>query len=260
MHPGQLIVPAGRTSMGKSTFALNVVRHACVECGIPTLVFTAEMSAAEITKNLVSSVACVATHKVHSPRFLSPQERADVEAAIDKVGNAPLEIYDAPPLDVPTIRSHARRGRVRRDLGLVVVDYLQLLDPSGLGSLTRSSTREQQVTAMSRGLKSIARELGVPVLAISQLNRMPEAREDHRPRISDMRESGSVENDADVILLLYRADYYARDEAERQRLRGQAEIIVAKQRNGPTATVPVVYRTEIARFSDLAPAHFEEPR
>ena len=256
--PGQVVVVAGRTSMGRTSFGINAVRCACVEAGVPTLFVSLEMSREEVTRNLLASVARVDSKHLHDPRFLLAAERERLEEAAEALAAAPLQILDDAPLDVPAIRSHARRMKLQDGLGLVVVDYLQLLDGAGLSCVNRTTSREQVVAAISRALKGLARELEVPVLALAQLNRLAETRDDHRPRLSDLRESGGIENDADVVLLLFRPAYYARNDAERDELQGLAEIHVAKQRNGPTGQVRAYFRAEQTRFENLLRANCEQ--
>ena len=240
----------GRTSMGKSTFALSCVRHVAVEREVPVLMVSTEMGRHEITHNLIASMAEVNSKRLHDPRLLHPEDERAIDKAAARLARAPLHLFDGSPIDVPTIRSHARRQRLRGGLGLVVVDYLQQVQSSGLRAINRGTSREQEVSAISRAMKSLARELEVPVIVVSQLNRSADSREDHRPRLSDLRESGAIENDADVVLLLYRPDYYARNESQRVATRGSAEIDVAKQRNGPVGTVHASFQAEYARFAN----------
>lgn len=254
LRPGQLIVVAGRTSMGKTTYGLNTARRACVESSVPTLIVTLEMSSREVLTNILAGAARVDAKHLHDPRFMRAAERERIAAAAECVEAAPLHLLDTSPMDLPMLRSHARRLRSRGHLGLIIVDYIQLLQGTGLPGVNRNTSREQEVAAISRALKSLAKEMDVPVLVLAQLNRMAESREGHRPRLSDLRESGAIENDADVVLLLFRPEYYTESEAQRDELRGLTEIIVAKQRNGPTGVVTAFFRAEQLRFDDLVQA------
>lgn len=243
LHPGQMIIVAARPAMGKSTFALDVCRSAAIHHGITSAMFSLEMSRSEIAMRLLSAETGVFLSKMRSGE-MSAQDWSQVTKSVSQVSQAPLYIDDSPNMSMLEIRSKCRRLKQQHNLGLVVLDYLQLMS-----SGKRVESRQQEVSEFSRSLKLLAKELEVPVIAVAQLNRGPEQRSDRRPMLADLRESGSLEQDADVVLLLNRPDYY--DEEDRP---GEADIIVAKHRNGPTATIPVVFQGAQARFGNLARA------
>ncbi|HHT9119638.1 MAG TPA: replicative DNA helicase [Candidatus Hypogeohydataceae bacterium YC41] len=236
LQPSQLIVVAGRPSMGKTSFVLNIVEHVGVMEKVPVVFFSLEMSAQQLVQNVLCSSAKLNAHHVRK-RCISRDEWTKLTAAASFITDAPIFIDDSPGLTIMELRAKARRLKAQKGIKLVAVDYLQLLDPP------RAENRQQEVSIISRGLKALARELEVPVIAISQLNRAVEAREDHRPRMSDLRESGSIEQDADLVLLLHREGMY--DPEKNPRL---TEVIIAKQRNGPTDTVKLTFLTECMRF------------
>ena len=244
-QPGNLIVVAARPSMGKSGLALNVAANLSVRHQIPTGIFTLEMSKAEVTQRLMCSEAKVESQRLRTGK-LAPEDWSRLTAACDKLAKAPLYVEDTGSITLMEIRSKARRLKSRHpDLGLVVVDYLQLM--------TSGSTQEnrvQEVSQISRSLKLLARELEVPVLALSQLSRAVEQRHDKRPILSDLRESGSIEQDSDLVLFIYRDEYYNPEETESQ---GIAELHLAKHRNGPTGVVKLSFLKRFAKFADLAP-------
>ncbi len=243
LHPGQMIIVAARPAMGKSTFALDVCRSAAIHHDITAAMFSLEMSRSEIAMRLLSAETGVFLSKMRSGE-MTPQDWSLVTKSVSKVSKAPLYIDDSPNMSMLEIRSKCRRLKQQHNLGLVVLDYLQLMS-----SGKKVESRQQEVSEFSRSLKLLAKELEVPVIAVAQLNRGPEQRSDHKPMLADLRESGSLEQDADVVLLLNRPDYY--DEDDRP---GEADIIVAKHRNGPTATIPVVFQGAQARFGNLARA------
>ena len=239
-QPGEMIILAARPSMGKSTLALNIAEHVGVELGRGVILFSLEMSRQQIAQNMLCSRSQVNGQQLRKG-MLSERHLAELSLAAGALSEAPIFIDDTPGLSPLDIRAKARRHMAHHaDLALVVVDYLQLLDVRGR---SRDFGREQQVAEISRGIKALARELAVPVLAISQLNRAPEAREDHKPRMSDLRESGSLEQDADVVMMLHRDDFY--DETQNP---GEAVVHVVKQRNGPTGDVKLVFLNKIMRF------------
>lgn len=241
LHPGQMVIVAGRPASGKSTLALDVARHAAVRRHIPTAVFSLEMSTQEITQRLLSAEARVSLQKIRKGT-LDGDDWDRVAKVTWAISDAPLLIDDSPNATVQQIRAKCRAMKQREDLQLVVVDYLQLMS-----SGRRVESRQQEVSEFSRSLKLLAKELQVPVVAVSQLNRGPEQRQDKRPLTSDLRESGSLEQDADVIILLHRDDMY---EKETPRA-GEADLIVAKHRNGPTETITVAFQGHYARFVDM---------
>ena len=242
-QPGNLVVVAARPSMGKSAFGLGVAANLAVRHGIPVAVFTLEMSKAEVTQRLMCSEAKVESQRLRTGR-LAPEDWPRLTAACDKLAKAPVFVDDTGSVTMMEIRSKARRLKSKQpDLGLVVVDYLQLMT-----SGTTAENRVQEVSQISRSLKLLARDLELPILAMSQLSRAVEQRHDKRPILSDLRESGSIEQDADLVAFLYRDDYY--DEESQQP--GIAEVILAKHRNGPTDTVKLSFLKRYAKFADLA--------
>ncbi|MEX1363902.1 MAG: replicative DNA helicase [Nannocystaceae bacterium] len=280
LQPGDLVILAARPSMGKTALALNLAQNACITQAkhmhlpegerpprYPTLVFSIEMSAGQLIERILCSEARVDASKLRSGRMVEQEFRELVQAA-DRLHKAPLFIDDSGSPTILEIRARARRFRQdrqlfppqveddsssgkRRNLGLVVVDYLQLCR----GGKGRYDSREQEISEISRGLKAIAKELEVPVLALSQLNRGVDSRSDHRPQLSDLRESGAIEQDADVIMFIYREARYITDEQERAKVERDAEVIIGKQRNGPTGTVHLVFRGEHTRFENPSFEH-----
>ncbi|MCC6221943.1 MAG: replicative DNA helicase [Thermoleophilia bacterium] len=242
---GNLIVVAARPSMGKSAFGLCVAANLAVRHKTPVAVFTLEMSTAEVTQRLMCSEAKVESQRLRTGR-LAPEDWPRLTAACDKLAKAPIYVDDTGSVTMMEIRSKARRLKSKHpDLGLIVIDYLQLMT-----SGTSAENRVQEVSQISRNLKLLARDLDLPILAMSQLSRAVEQRHDKRPILSDLRESGSIEQDADLVAFLYRDDYY-NDESDQQ---GIAEVILAKHRNGPTDTVKLSFLRRYAKFADLAAA------
>jgi replicative DNA helicase len=242
LHPGQMIVVAARPAVGKSTLGLDVARSAAIKHNMTTCVFSLEMSRNEITMRLLSAEARVPLHHMRTGR-LTDDDWTRLARRMGEVSNAPLFIDDSPNMSMMEIRAKCRRLKQRHDLRLVVVDYLQLMQ-----SGKRVESRQQEVSEFSRALKLLAKELEVPVIAISQLNRGPEQRTDKRPQMSDLRESGSIEQDADMVVLLHREELYERESPRA----GEADFIVAKHRNGPTATITVAFQGHYSRFVDMA--------
>lgn len=244
---GHMVVIAARPSMGKSTLGLDICRSASIRSGITSVIFSLEMSREEITKRLLSAesrvkLSFLTKGQIEHQRMNSGHwDRLARTSA--QVSKAPLFIDDSPNMSLMEIRAKCRRLRQRENLGLVVVDYLQLMS-----SGKKVESRQQEVSEFSRALKLLAKELDVPVIAISQLNRSPEQRADKRPMLSDMRESGSIEQDADLVILLHREDAY--DPEARP---GEADFIIAKHRNGPTGTIAVAFKNDYAHFTDMAP-------
>jgi replicative DNA helicase len=243
LHPGQMIVVAARPAIGKSTLGLDFARSAAIKHGLTTVVFSLEMSRNEITMRLLSAEARVALHTMRSG-MMNDEDWTRLARRMSEVAEAPLFIDDSPNMSMMEIRAKCRRLKQRHDLRFVIVDYLQLMS-----SPKKTESRQQEVSEISRALKLLAKELEVPVIAISQLNRGPEQRTDKRPQVSDLRESGSIEQDADVVILLHREDAYERESPRA----GEADLIVAKHRNGPTATVTVAFQGHYSRFVDMAP-------
>ncbi len=242
LHPSDFILIAARPSMGKTSFALNIAQYAAVNEGIPVAIFSLEMSQSQLVQRMLSSEANVELQKVRTGT-LDDTDWIKLVQAAGPLSKAPIFIDDTPGISVMEMRSKARRLKLEHGLGMVVIDYLQLM--SGRG---RAENRQQEISEISRSLKALARELDVPVVTLSQLSRAPEARTDHRPMLSDLRESGAIEQDADVVVFLYRDEYYNPD-TERQNI---AEAIIAKQRNGPTGTVELVWLGQFTRFANYA--------
>jgi replicative DNA helicase len=244
-HPGNMIVLAARPAVGKSTLGLDIARYASIHKRETSVIFSLEMSRSEITMRMLSAEARVPLNNIRSGQ-LGEEEWAKMARRMGEISDAPLFIDDSPNLSLMEIRAKSRRLKQRHDLKLIVIDYLQLMT-----SGKRVENRQQEVSEFSRQLKLLAKELNVPVVAISQLNRSPEQRSDKKPMLSDLRESGSIEQDADVVILLHREDLY-----DSQNRSGEADLIVAKHRNGPTRTITVSAQLHLARFTDMA-ANFQ---
>ena len=243
---GNLIVLAARPSMGKSALGLCMAANLAVRRNVPVALFTLEMSKSEVTQRLMCSEAKVESQRLRTGK-LSADDWPRLTAACDKLAKAPIYVDDTGSITMMEIRSKARRLKSKHpDLGLIIVDYLQLMT-----SGTTAENRVQEVSQISRSLKVLARDLDVPIIALSQLSRAVEQRHDKRPILSDLRESGSIEQDADIVMFIYRDEYYNGEESEQQ---GLAEVIVAKHRNGPTDTVKLSFLKRYAKFSDLAAA------
>lgn len=242
LHPGQLIIVAARPALGKSTLGLDICRSASIKHGLTSVIYSLEMSRNEIVMRLLSAEAQVPLQHMRNGT-MSDADWTKLASKMGAVSEAPLFIDDSPNLTLMEIRAKCRRLKQRHDLRLVVVDYLQLMT-----SGKRVENRQQEVSEFSRSLKLLAKELDVPVIAISQLNRGPEQRQDKRPLLADLRESGSLEQDADMVVLLHREDAYEKESPRA----GEADLIVAKHRNGPTATVTVAFQGHYSRFADMA--------
>jgi len=240
-HPGNMIVLAARPAVGKSTLGLDIARYASIHKGETSVIFSLEMSRSEITMRMLSAEARVPLNNIRSGN-LNEEEWSRMARRMGEISQAPMFIDDSPNLSLMEIRAKSRRLKQRHNLKLIVIDYLQLMT-----SGKRVENRQQEVSEFSRQLKLLAKELNVPVVAISQLNRSPEQRSDKKPMLSDLRESGSIEQDADVVILLHREDLY-----DSQNRSGEADLIVAKHRNGPTRTITVSAQLHFARFTDMA--------
>jgi replicative DNA helicase len=243
LQPSNLVVVGARPAMGKTAFALGMVAHAGIKLGVPTLLFSLEMSHMELTQRLLGSEARVDANRMRTGH-LREGDWAKVGNAISRMSDAPIYIDDNPNLTVMDIRARARRLKSRVGLGLVVVDYLQLMT-----GRHGAENRQVEVSEISRGLKILARELEVPVVALSQLSRGLEMRQDKRPMLADLRESGSIEQDSDVVMFIYRDEIYNPESTESQ---GTAEIIVAKHRNGPTGVQRLAFIGHHTRFDNMA--------
>jgi replicative DNA helicase len=245
LQAGELVVIAGRPSMGKTALAMNIAEHAAFQQQLPVLVYSLEMSEEQLTQRIVGSVGRINQNKLRDGK-LKDEDWSRVLETVELMRGKTIDIQDRGIETIGSIRAIARRAaRKHKKLGLVVVDYLQLMSSGS----DREENRNTEITQISRGLKLLAKELQCPVIALSQLNRGVENRGDKRPMMSDLRESGAIEQDADVIMFIYRDDYYTKEASKEP---GVAEIIIAKQRNGPTGTVRLCWRPEYTRFDSLA--------
>jgi replicative DNA helicase len=249
LQPGDLIVLAARPSMGKTAFALNIGEHVAVKEGLPVVVFSMEMGASQLALRVVGSLGRIDQQNLRTGR-LRDEEWGRLSEAVDQLRNASIFIDETPALTSAELRARARRqARHCGKLGLIIVDYLQLMSGSASSS---GENRATEISEISRGLKALAKELQCPVIALSQLNRSVETRTDKRPMMSDLRESGAIEQDADVIMFIYRDDYYNKESKEP----GVAEIVIGKQRNGPVGTVKLAFLKPLTKFENLAPGSY----
>ena len=239
--PSDLVLIAARPSMGKTAFALNIAQHAAVRRGTTVAVFSLEMSKEQLGARMLCSQAGVDSNKLRSGE-LDDDDWGRILEALTPLANAPIYINDISNISHLELRSMCRRLKLEKDLGMIVIDYLQLMNGAG-----RTESRQQEISEISRALKGIAREMSVPVIALSQLSRAPEQRKEHRPILSDLRESGAIEQDADLVTFLYREERY--DEFTEDK--GIAEVIIAKQRNGPTGTVRLRWLDKYTKFTNL---------
>ncbi len=246
LQPSDFILVAARPSMGKTAFVLNVAENVAVKQGITTAIFSLEMSNVQLVNRMLSLESTVDADKLRKGRLDASDWGKLIEGA-DSIANSHLIIDDTPGISIAQLRSKCRKYKMDHDLGLIIIDYLQLMTGSG-----KSESRQNEISEISRSLKALARELNVPVVTLSQLSRAVEQRPDHRPMLSDLRESGAIEQDADVVMFLYRDDYYNKD----TEIKGIAEIIIAKQRNGPIGTVKMAWIPEQTRFADLLEKKF----
>ncbi|MCO8275281.1 replicative DNA helicase [Actinoplanes sp. TRM 88003] len=242
LHPGQLIIVAGRPGLGKSTASMDFARNAAIRANCASAIFSLEMSKIEMVMRLLSAEARVPLHVLRSGQ-LTDDDWSKLARRMGEISEAPIFVDDTPNMNLMEIRAKARRLKQRHNLKLLVIDYLQLMS-----SPKKTESRQQEVSELSRGLKLLAKEIECPVIGVSQLNRGPEQRTDKRPQLSDLRESGSIEQDADVVILLHRDDYYDKESPRA----GEADFIVAKHRNGPTDTVTVAAQLHLSRFVDMA--------
>ncbi len=254
LHGSEFVVLAARPSMGKTALATNIAEHVAIEANVPTLFVSLEMAKLELAQRMLCSQGRIDASKFRSG-FLSKEDRSKLVEASAKLGKAPFFVDDTPARTCTEIAACARRLKRKHDLGLIVIDYLQLINPDD-----PRDPRQEQVAKMARRLKALARELKLPVLCLAQLNRQTEqGKEGHRPRLSHLRESGAIEQDADVVMFIHREEYYhTREEAMEKGICGQADIIVAKQRNGPTGDVKVAWFDKYTRFENLSQKPYEE--
>ncbi len=243
LQKADLIIVAARPSMGKTAFAISIAEYVSITKKMGVAVFSLEMSKEQLVQRMLCSQARVDAHKVRTG-FLSPSDWPKLTKAAGQLSEARIYIDDTPAISALELRAKARRLKANHDIQLIVLDYIQLMR----GSSSRMESRQQEISEISRSLKALARELSVPMIALSQLSRAVEARQDHRPQLSDLRESGAIEQDADVVALLMREEYYNPTEENR----GIADIIIAKQRNGPVGTVKLSFLKEFVRFENLA--------
>lgn len=240
-HGGELVIIAGRPGMGKSSFAVNIAEYAAIKENIPVAIFNLEMSKSMIVNRIICSQAMVDSQNVRKGEF-QPEDWQQICSVIDKLSAAPIYIDDSSSITVSEIKAKCRRLKQTKNLGLVVIDYLQLMQ-----SNRRSDNRQQEISDISRSLKVLAKELDVPVIALSQLSRTSESRSDKRPMLSDLRESGAIEQDADVVIFLYRDDYYNKESEEKN----IAEINIAKQRSGSTGTFKLGWQGRYTKFVNI---------
>jgi replicative DNA helicase len=248
MHPSEMIVIAARPSMGKTALAMNIAEHVAINEKLPVGVFSLEMSSQQLVQRLLCSRARVNLQKVRDG-FLGERDFPSLTAAASKLAEAKIFIDDSASLTILELRAKARRLRAQQEIQLIIVDYLQLLRST---SRRAQDNRQLEISEISAGLKGLAKELKIPVIVVAQLNRQPEQRSGGKPRLSDLRESGSIEQDADLVGLLVRPEMYEEDEEARQEKSGEAELIIAKQRNGPVGEIPLTFLKEFTRFEDRA--------
>jgi replicative DNA helicase len=245
LQNGEMIIVAARPSMGKTAFAMNVIENVATGEGMyPCAVFSLEMSKQQLAQRMLCSLSQIDAHKVRRG-MMSNEEYIRMAQVVSNLSRVPIFVDDSPGLTLLDFRAKARRLKLQHDVKLIMIDYMQLMDNPGVES------RQQQISEISRGIKAVARELSVPIITLSQLNRGSENRDGHRPRMSDLRESGSIEQDADVIALLHREDYYRMSEPDFVP-DNIAEVIIAKQRNGPTGTVKLAFSNKTTRFENLS--------
>ncbi|MGL4514937.1 MAG: replicative DNA helicase [Lacipirellulaceae bacterium] len=252
LHGSELVILAARPSMGKTALALNIVEHVAVNCQQPTLFVSLEMSALELGDRLLCSRAKVNGHRLRNGQITPEEQRKLIQTAAE-VSTAPLYIDDSPSRTMTEIAAAARRLKRKEGLALVAIDYLQLIDPDN-----QRDPRQEQVAKIARRLKGLARELSIPVLCLAQLNRQVEATRDNKPQLSHLRESGAIEQDADVVMFVHREEYYQTSEEDRARVRGEAELLIRKQRNGPVGDVKLTWLHDFTRFTNRAPQQYDE--
>jgi replicative DNA helicase len=252
LQKSELVILAARPSMGKTALAMNMAEYAAIHARIATLFVSLEMSAIELGDRLLCSVAQVNGNRLRNGTITTDERRKLVSAAAE-ISQAPMFIDDSPSRTMTEIAANARRLKRRENLGLIVVDYLQLIDPDN-----PRDPRQEQVSKISRRLKGLARELEVPVLCLAQLNRQVESSHSNKPQLSHLRESGAIEQDADVVMFVHRDEYYQTNEEDRERVRGEADLLVRKQRNGPTGDVKLTWVHEFTRFRNFSHKPYAE--
>ena len=248
LHPGEMVVIAARPSMGKTALAMNIAEHVAIKGKHPVAVFSLEMSSQQLVQRLLCSNARVNLGNINKG-FLSDRDFPNLTTAASRLAESQIYIDDTAGLSILELRAKARRFKQKYDIKLIVIDYLQLLRST---SRRAQDNRQLEIAEISSGIKALAKELKIPIIVLAQLNRNPEARKNGRPVLSDLRESGSIEQDADLVGLLVRSEYYAEDEETKEEVRGEAELIIAKQRNGPVGDVKLTFLKEFTRFEDRA--------
>lgn len=243
LQPSDLILIAARPSMGKTAFALNIAEYAALKKGITTAIFSLEMSDTLLAKRLLSMDSHVDSQKIRTGQFSSIDEWREISESANRYAKSHLFIDDTPGITLTQLRTKCRKLKAQHNLQLVFIDYLQLMAGEG-----KASGRQEEISMISRGLKAIAREIECPIVALSQLSRGPESRNDKRPMLSDLRESGAIEQDADVVMFLYRDEYYNKDKSDKK---GITEVIIGKQRNGPVGTVELRWLDSLTKFTNL---------
>lgn len=242
LHNSDLVLVAARPAMGKSAFALNIATNAALQANVPVVIFNLEMSKSQLVNRMLCSEAMVDSNKIRTGK-IEEDDWVKLATALGPLSEAPIYIDDTPGISITEIRAKCRKLKMEKNIGLVVIDYLQLIQGSG----KKNSSREQEISEISRSLKILAKELDVPVIALSQLSRAAEQRADHRPMLSDLRESGAIEQDADIVMFLYRDDYYNPD-SEKKNI---AEVIMAKHRAGSTGTVELLWLGSYTKFVNI---------
>jgi replicative DNA helicase len=248
LHGSEMVVIAARPSMGKTALAMNIAEHVAVNLKLPVAVFSLEMSAQQLVQRLISSRAEVSLKDLNNG-FAPANVFQKLATAASSLHSAPLYIDDTSSISIMELRAISRRLKAKHDIRLIVIDYLQLLRSP---SARAKDNREREIAEISNGIKALAKELDIPIIVLAQLNRNSEARKNNRPMLSDLRESGSIEQDADLVALLVREEYYAESEEDKEASRGKATLIIAKQRNGPVGDIPLSFRSEFTRFGARA--------
>lgn len=252
LQNSELIILAARPSMGKTALAMNITEHVAFRLRAPVLFVSLEMSALELGDRLLCSVAEVNGHRLRNGTITAEERRKLVRSA-SELSEAPLYIDDSPSRTMTEIAANARRLKRRENLSLIVIDYLQLIEPEN-----PRDPRQEQVAKIARRLKGLARELAVPVLCLAQLNRQVESSRDNKPQLSHLRESGAIEQDADLVMFIHREEYYETNQEERERVRGEADLLIRKQRNGPTGDIKLAWIHDFTRFRNFSQKTYEE--
>ena len=249
LHNSDLLIVAARPAMGKSAFAINLATNAAVKSGVPAVIFNLEMSKEQVGNRILCSEALVDSNKIRTGQ-IEDEDWMKLAQTLGRISDAPIYIDDTPGISAMEIRAKCRKLKLEKNIGLIVIDYLQLISGSG----KKNTSREQEISEISRSLKILAKELNVPVIALSQLSRTAEKRDDKRPMLSDLRESGAIEQDADIVMFLYRDDYYNPDTEKKN----VAEVILAKHRGGSTGTVELAWLPSYTKFANLERRYNEE--